>query len=99
MPDQTVDITEARSILFFKSWQTILYNFLFGGKRIVCASLISITRLSAKILFLGLFFFFFLMLFFAAAYAGARKTKLKEGVGGSEGQQMRASFSGWEEIS
>ena len=39
------------------------------------------------------------MLFFAAAYAGARKTKLKEGVGGSEGQQMRASFSGWEEIS
>ena len=96
MPDQTVDITEARSILFFKSWQTILYNFLFGGKRVVCASLISITRLSAKILFLVVFF---LLLFFAAAFAGARKTKLKEGVGGSEGQQMRTSFSGWEEIS
>lgn len=72
-------------------WQVILYNFLFEGKRVVCASLIAVTRLSAKILFFGFFFNFNAI--FAAAYVGARKTRLREGMSRSENQQMSTSFS------
>lgn len=61
-------------------WQVILYNFLFEGKRVVCASLIAVTRLSAKILFFV--FFFILMLFLLLLMSGPEKPGWERGWAG-----------------